>query len=49
VHYANNSHMGTYMGLVQGVPAVLSFGGEPGPLPRPLTYRPITAIRRDYP
>lgn len=48
VHYANNTHMGTYMGLVQGVPAVLSFGGEPGPLPRPLTYRPITAIRRDY-
>jgi hypothetical protein len=49
VHYANNSHMGTYMGKVQGTPAVTSFGGEPGPLPRWLEYRDITAIRRDYP
>lgn len=47
VHYANNSHLGVVMGKVQGIIAVWSFGGEPGPLPRPLTYRGITAIRRD--
>lgn len=48
VHYGNNSHMGLYMGLTQGIRSVSSFGGEPGPLPRRLTYRGIYAIRRDH-
>lgn len=49
VHYANNSHVGFYIGKIQGLPAVSSFGAPGGPKPRLLTYRSITAIRRDYP
>jgi hypothetical protein len=48
VHYGNNSHLGVFMGFVQGTPAVWSFGGEPGPVPHPLGYRGIYGIRRDY-
>jgi hypothetical protein len=48
VHYGNNSHLGVYMGRTQGIASVASFGGEPGPLPRRLSYRGIYAIRRDH-
>lgn len=45
VHYGSNTHVGLYIGHPR-VP-VLSFGGEPGPEPRALFYRPIYACRRD--
>lgn len=50
VHYGANSHMGMFRGKRPGWGDTLwvwSFGQEPGPEWRELTYRPIYACRRD--